>query len=316
MTDRRTRVLYIGGWGRSGSTLLATQLGSLPGYVAVGELRYVWQAGAIADELCSCGQAFSSCPFWRRVGEVAYGGWERIDADEVIALEAAVLRHRNVPRLIAAGGGGEHAEGIRRYAELTGRLYAAIAEVAGAEVVVDSTKNPPYAFFLRRVPGIRLAVAHLVRDSRGAAFSWAKRLLRPEVQGGAPAYFEEFSPLRAAVRWSECNLSFDLLGLLATPVARLRYEALAERPGREIGRMLLRLGQPPVGPALAALDGGRVDAADQHTIRGNPMRFACGSQRVSADEAWRTQMRRGHRRLVLLVTWPLLLRYGYLRGGR
>ena len=315
MTDRRTRVLYIGGWGRSGSTLLATQLGSLPGYVAVGELRYVWQAGAVADELCSCGQAFSSCPFWRRVGELAYGGWDQIDAAEVVELEAAVLRHRNVLRLVV-GDGGDHAGRVRRYAELTGRLYAAIAEAAGAEVVVDSTKNPPYAFFLRRVPGIHLAVAHLVRDSRGAAFSWAKRLLRPEVRGGTPAYFEEFSPLRAAVRWSQCNASFDLLGLLRTPVARLRYEALVERPSREIGRVLERLGQPPAGPALAELDGGRVDAADQHTIRGNPMRFARGSQRVSADEDWRTQMRRGQRRVVLLVTWPLLLRYGYLRGGR
>ena len=35
-------VLYIGGWGRSGSTLLAHLLGGLDRMVAVGELRYVW----------------------------------------------------------------------------------------------------------------------------------------------------------------------------------------------------------------------------------------------------------------------------------
>ena len=38
-------VLYIGGWGRSGSTLLAHVLAEVPGFVSVGELRYVWQGG-------------------------------------------------------------------------------------------------------------------------------------------------------------------------------------------------------------------------------------------------------------------------------
>ncbi|HUZ84419.1 MAG TPA: hypothetical protein VMU66_06975, partial [Gaiellales bacterium] len=266
------------------------------------------------DELCSCGQAFSGCPFWRRVGEVAYGGWERVDADELLALERAVLRHRNVPLLLFPERFPGHAERVRRYAEATGRVYAAIAQVAGAETVVDSTKNPPYAYFLRRVPNVKLAVAHLVRDSRGAAFSWAKRVLRPEVRGDRPEYFQEFSPLRAAIRWSECNLSFDLLRRLRTPVVRLRYESLVRSPRGEVERLLRELSLSAPQADLAALDDARVDTRDQHTIRGNPMRFG-GAQRVRADDAWRTQMHRGQQRTVLLVTWPLLLRYGYLRGG-
>jgi hypothetical protein len=43
------------------------------------------------------------------------------------------------------------------------------------------------------------------------------------------------------------------------------------------------------------------------------MRFAHGRQQVRPDEAWRTGMARKTRSLVVLVTWPLLLRYGYLR---
>jgi hypothetical protein len=312
---RATPVVYIGGWGRSGSTLLATQLGSLRGYVSVGELRYIWQAGVAADELCSCGEPFSTCPFWQEVGRIAYGGWDTLDAGELLTLEATVLRHRNVPKLLFPGRFPEHEEAVRRYAELTGRLYAAIAEASGAGTVVDSTKNPPYAYFLRRVPDVQLGVVHLVRDSRGAAFSWAKKMLRPEIQGEQPAYFEEFSPLKAAVRWSECNLSFDLLRRLGTPLVRLRYESLVQAPRREVERVLEALGATADEADLAALDGGTVDAADQHTIRGNPIRFARGAQRVKADEAWRTQMAQGQRRIVLLVTWPLLLRYGYLRGG-
>ena len=95
------QVLYVGGWGRSGSTLLSHLLGRLPEMVAVGELRYVWQAGVSGNELCGCGEPFDECPFWVAVGEEAFGGWDKIDLGEVLGLEAAVLRHSRIPMLAA-----------------------------------------------------------------------------------------------------------------------------------------------------------------------------------------------------------------------
>jgi hypothetical protein len=306
-----THVLYVGGWGRSGSTLLSHMLGHVDGYVSVGELRYLWQAGVAGDELCGCGQPFSQCEFWTAVGERAFGGWEAVDVDEVLELEAAVLRHRNVPALAVPAMFGGYSDKLRRYAELTERVYAAVAEEAGARVVVDSTKNPPYAYFLRRVAGIDLRVVHLVRDSRGVVYSWMKKVVRPEITNGN-AMFEEFSPGRAAVRWTECNLAFEVLRQLRTPTVRVRYESLAAEPRAQLERVLD--GLDPGSRELGFLDGGEVEvAADQHSIRGNPMRFEHGRQTVRVDDAWRTQMRRGTRRLVTAVTWPLLLTYGYLR---
>jgi hypothetical protein len=37
---------------------------------------------------------------------------------------------------------------------------------------------------------------------------------------------------------------------------------------------------------------------------------------LRVDEEWRGRLRRRHRLLTLASTWPLLLRYGYLGGGR
>jgi Sulfotransferase family len=307
----KSRVLYVGGWGRSGSTLLSHMLGHVEGHVAVGELRYIWQGGPAADELCGCGKRFSECDFWQAVGEGAFGGWDAVEVDEVLDLEATVLRHRNMPLLAAPRLFPAYAAKLRRYSELTERLYAAILEVSGARVVVDSTKNPPYAYFLRRVGGLDLRVVHLVRDSRGVVFSWMKRMVRPEIVD-ADAHFEEFSPSRAAVRWTECNLAFELLRRLRTPTARMRYESLVAAPRAEVERVFQRL-DPSAPRDLAFLDEGAVDVTDQHSIRGNPMRFAHGRQRVRVDDAWRTQMQATSRRLVTLVTWPLLLSYGYLR---
>ncbi|HYX84955.1 MAG TPA: sulfotransferase [Gaiellales bacterium] len=304
------RVLYIGGWGRSGSTLLSHLLGGLDGMVAVGELRYVWQAGPAADELCGCGERFGECPFWQAVGREAFGGWDAVDVDEVLRLEADVLRHRNIPLLAFPRLFPGHAAKVARYAELTARLYEAIRTVSGGALVVDSTKNPPYAYFLRRAPGIDLRVVHLVRDSRGVVHSWMKRVERPEITGGA-AYFQEFSPWRAGVRWMECNLAFDLLRVFRTPTVRMRYEALAEAPASEVGRVLGKLGEDTDVTPLA---NGSVEISGQHSVRGNPMRFAHGRQGVRADDAWRRDMGDRPRRTVLALTWPLLWRYGYLRG--
>jgi hypothetical protein len=302
-------VLYIGGWGRSGSTLLSHLLGELDGMVSVGELRYVWQAGPAANELCGCGRQFADCEFWQAVGREAFGGWEHVDVDEVLELEADVLRHRNIPLLALPRLFPAHAAKVGRYAELTGRLYEAILTVSGAHTVVDSTKNPPYAYFLRRAPGVRLRVLHLVRDSRGVVHSWMKKVERPEITGDA-AYFEEFSPWKAGIRWMECNLAFDVLRL-RTPTVRMRYEALAAEPATEVARAMRKLGE---NVDVSSLTGGSVEVSGQHSVRGNPMRFAHGRQRVKADEAWRRDMALPVRRTVLALTWPLLWRYGYLRG--
>ena len=305
-------VLYIGGWGRSGSTLLAHVLAEVPGFVSVGELRYVWQAGPEANELCGCGLSFDECPFWTAVGEEAFGGWQNVDVNEVLELESAVLRHRNVPLLLMGKLAPEHRRKVQRYAELTAGVYRAIQKVSGAEVVVDSTKNPPYAYFLRaaQASGLRLRVLHLVRDSRGAAHSWAKRMARPEITNG-DAFFQEFSPLKAGVRWMECNLAFEALRRLRVPTVGMRYEALAADPRGELERMFAEMGE--AGEHDLSAVGDSVEVSGQHSVRGNPMRFAHGRQKVRTDEAWRTGMATKTRSIVVLVTWPLLLRYGYLR---
>ncbi len=308
----RPQVLYVGGWGRSGSTLLSHFLGRLPGMVSVGELRYVWQAGVEANELCGCGEPFDQCPFWTAVGQEAYGGWDKVDVNDVLELESAVLRHKNIPLLAAPRLFSGHAQKVARYSEISGKLYAAIAKVADAGMVVDSTKNPPYAYFLRRSSAVDLRVIHLVRDSRGVVFSWMKKVVRPEITSGE-AHFDEFSPASGSVRWMECNLAFELLRRLRTPTARMRYESLAAAPRQQIEAALGKLGVPADPEGLAGIGTDEVEVLAQHSIRGNPMRFSHGKQQVRVDDAWRTGLARPTRRLVTIVTWPLLLSYGYLR---
>jgi len=307
------RVLFIGGLGRSGSTLLDRMLGQLGGVWSVGELVHIWQRGLRENNLCGCGRRFRDCHFWRRVGEEAFGGWEAVDVDEVLALKQAVDRNRCVPLMCLPALWPPYRARLRRYHDLLDRLYRAVRQVAGAPLLVDASKHASHAFLLRSMPGLDLRLVHLVRDSRGVAFSWGKLMRRLEVVD-AEALMATTTPLRMSARYLAYNSLFHLLRGLGVPTLLLRYESLVRRPAAELHRVLGHAGRPAADGELGFVGDGWVELGTSHALAGNPMRFERGRVPLRLDEEWRGKMRRRHRLLTAGSTWPLLLRYGYLRG--
>jgi hypothetical protein len=309
------RVLYIGGCGRSGSTLLDRMLGELPGFVSTGEVRFIWERGLVENRLCGCGEPFRECPFWRSVGEEAFGGWDALDANDLVALDRAINRHRYIPLLLAPRLSRTFETRLARYVEVLGRLYAAIDRVTGSACIVDSTKDPPFAFLLRRVPTLDLRIVHLVRDSRGVAFSWTKQVRRPE-DGDVPRFMHTYHPANMGCRWVVYNACFHLLGRLGVPRLMTRYEEVVASPRREIERAAALVGEEIDKQGLDFLNGRQVELGVHHTISGNPMRFQRGAIELALDEEWRSRLSPVHRHVVSVFTFPLLLRYGYLGPAR
>src|SRR6266516_4189116 len=193
------RVLYIGGWGRSGSTLLDRMLGQVPGFASLGEVREIWQSGLAEGRSCGCGADFRDCPFWSEVGVRAFGGWARIDLDEALDLWRRFDRPWAIPILLAGRVGPSRGR-LRRYVGLLDRLYGAIGEVSGAAVLVDSSKLPSHALLVRLAPAVDLRLIHLVRDSRGVAYSWNKKVLDPGARR-LGLDMERYTAITSALRW-------------------------------------------------------------------------------------------------------------------
>jgi hypothetical protein len=313
-------VLYLGGLGRSGTTILERVLGELPGTCSVGELVHLWQRGVLDDEACGCGEPFSRCPFWSEVGRRAFGGWDRALATRMEELRPRVDRTRFIPKLIAPRLLGRQRADLREYVGTFLRLHRAISDASGGAVVIDSSKHSSLAYCLRTEPGIDLRIVHVVRDSRGVAYSWTKEVRRPEAgdKAGSTSLMTRYSPSRSAALWVGHNLFFGLLGRLGTRTRLLRYEDFVADP-RAVLTELAEFADVQVGGLdflTQSSEQPSVLLSPSHTVAGNPMRFRTGPTTLRRDDAWRAELPRGRRLLVTLLTAPLLARYGYLRRTR
>jgi len=309
----RARVLYVGGLGRSGSTLIERLIGQLPGVCAVGELVHLWQRGITDDERCGCGEPFRQCPFWQQVGKAAFGGWDEVDVSRVAALRSRVDRNRFIPALARRHVRPKMRQLLTEYTSYYARLYAAITDVSGCDLVVDSSKHPSLAHCLRWQPDVDLRVLHLVRDPRAVAYSWSRQVLRPDTD--RQSYMTRYSPATTARQWDVQNAAFQLLARTGVPTMRLRYEDFTAEPELTLHRVADFAGLPSRDsyPFLTA-DGPswRAHLSGSHSVSGNPMRFTTGQIPIRADEKWRTSMPKAQQRAVTALTLPLLAGYGYL----
>ncbi len=307
MSSEQVRVLYVGSWSRSGSTLLDLMLGQIPGFASVGELRYLWDRGLGERQLCGCGAPVPDCPFWRAVLQEAFGGADRVDAAAMLALQRRVDDPARVPWLLAPWRPPGFQRDLRAYREVLGRLYRAVRAVSGSSVLVDSSKYAAYGGILAGVPGLDLRVLHLVRDSRAVAHSWTRRKGRPEVST-EERYMPVFGPWRSAVFWGLENIALDLLRGSFRRYHVLRYEDLTSRPEAVLSAALERIG---IQADVSFLRDGRLTLGVNHTMAGNPVRFEQGEVPIRPDVEWQSRLGQGSRRVVTALTWPLLLRYGF-----
>jgi hypothetical protein len=305
--EQRPRVMFVGGYGRSGSTVLDGLLDRVPGITAVGEFRHLFGRALHDNELCSCGTPFNDCAYWSTVLDKAFPqGFDRARIHEAV---------RTVNRVVAAPpvrypslrtrAMREH---CRIYSEAFVAAYRAVAEVSGASVVVDSSKYPLHGLFLSTVPDVDLVAMLFVRDPRAVAYSWTRHKLRTEVH-----WKEQEMPrhgvTRSALAFNLSNWLTERLRGRGVPLRRQRYEDLVADPL----------------PTLAAIAsfalGHDVEVTDslfhaeiepsRHTIAGNPVKLETGRIELRADDAWRTAMSRGKQTLVRVLCAPQMRRYGY-----
>jgi glycosyltransferase involved in cell wall biosynthesis len=311
MNQAKVKVLYIGGYSRSGSTLLLRFLGHLPNFVGVGEVWDIWRRSFMENQLCGCGQPFNQCEFWGAVVQDAFGGFDQVDAQAMQALRQSVQSNHQIPLLaIPALRPASYRAHLKAYTDVLGRLYQGIQHVSGGKIIVDSSKVPPYAFLLNQVDAVDLHVVQLVRDSRATAYSWQRKKIRPEIHWKT-TYMAQYSPVRSALEWNVMNGLLQSLKYSNANYLKVHYEELVQDPRAVLERILSGLGQQlPPGDILTGDH--VVELGVDHTLSGNPNRFEQGGVKIKPDIEWQTKMPARQKAVVTGLTLPLLWSYGYL----
>ena len=92
---------------------------------------------------------------------------------------------------------------------------------------------------------------------------------------------------------------------------RLRYEDFVARPIETLRSVGDFVGEDfDISPLFAD---GSVSVRPTHSVWGNPTRFEHGLIPIAPDTAWRAAMPAWRQAVTTVMTWPLMLRYGYLR---
>jgi len=304
-------LVYIAGYGRSGSTLLEQMLARALGALALGEASRYFRVARDPEARCSCGETLSACPVWRSVSLALGPDGTAVGAAELDALER--LRRSVEASRLRGGAAARDVTGPaeRRYAHVMRTVFstaaAAAATPGGApfRFLVDSSKT---AFGTVRRPqalagpaGLDVRVLHLVRDSRGVVASMRRGLNR-RMERGLPAT-THLPALRAAAGWVAANRAAERCGKELEPdrYRRIRYEDLVEAPDA----VLEGLGDFLGAPATTAGAQGAV-----HQVAGNRARLG-DFRRVEPDLAWHDDMAAWEKSLLDRVLGRWMRRYGY-----
>ena len=185
------RLIYIGGYGRSGSTLFESLLTADPRLVACGEVsRHLWRTKI--RKTCTCGRGIKTCPVWQPFRHRR----KRIVDWDHLRLTLALLDHIST----------------------------------NFSVMVDCSKTAWGSglapFRLRKRLGSDFLLMHLVRDPRAVCWS----TLRTKNQHAEPGS-DLGANFRTAFGWLGANLACEAFRLFhPNQYLRIRYEDIVRAP--------------------------------------------------------------------------------------
>ncbi|HEV2974353.1 MAG TPA: sulfotransferase [Solirubrobacteraceae bacterium] len=232
----KTKVLYVMGAGRSGSTILGVALGNCAEVCFAGELdKWLPRSGEPKR------RDSERVAFWSSVrprvadAEPLFGG----QSHRYLERSSALFRRgrRRARRRLVVG-----------YRRVASELYAAVAATAGASCVVDTSHYALRARELQSLPGVELYLLMLVRHPQDVVASFAKD----------DVVERRFSPptTRAYLLLTYLVSSWVFLRQPRERRTLLRYEDLLEDPHGVLGDLLAWVGCASETPDFDALETG------------------------------------------------------------
>jgi len=146
-------------------------------------------------------------------------------------------------------------------------VYGSIFTQTKRQIIIDSSKDPVYAYILSKIEDFEVYVIHLVPDPRSSYYSFWKENKKSYI-----------------LRWPFIQLISKLLQFkLKNKYKLVKYEEFTEDPESVLKDILLFVDEV----AKATLKNKSVFFRPAHSLSGNPNRFQFGETRIINDEKWK-----------------------------
>lgn len=299
-------VVYIGGYGRSGSTLLERILASNYRLFALGELARLPIILAENSWTCSCGEDLQDCEFWSNF------------------MNNSSVNNKSLERWLRLQHQNESFSGLWKkfFSRRKSKEYQELIEVIfkeffnllpdSVDYVIDSSKTARKSFFrpleISCNTDLNVKLIHLVRDGRGCMWSNLKGSNRKMERGEPPNL--PFAALRTVISWPLANTAPHLFAWLVggENYLQVRYEDFVNEPSNSLHRIGEYL-NVDLTPQIEMLE--KQEAVPvSHQLAGNRIRKE-ESIVLKEDTDWRRNLKFWHHLLYWLGDWPWALKYGY-----
>ncbi len=299
----KTKVLYVIGSQRGGTTIAGRLMGQLPGFAFVGEVRKLFQLGLPEGRSCGCGRRYDTCEVWSAVLPTI------VSIADIFQMRrwqhAAVPDHwSSLGALrLARNGRSGISPAARSYALLLTATYRALAKATGAKVIVDTSKLPADALLVSSLENVDPYFVQVVRDPRGTIHSIIRRS-----SSSRSVHIQR--AVSGSAGWLVRQLAGNALRRRVGPDRSLliTYEDLIADPDTVLAGIATMMGEPT--PAASVMEDHLVEFAAGHTPVGAG-RFVPRSVRLTRDERWMTDLSIADRLVVSAITQPLGHQYGY-----
>lgn len=300
------QLIYIAGYGRSGSTIMDILLDQEHNIVGVGELNNLFTSGWTNNEYCACGEKALECPFWNKI-KIKWENEAEISLEEYLILQKKFIGFNSIPRLLV--NKYFPAQEFKLFAKNTQKLYQIISEISGCAIIVDSSKLPTRLLALK-ASKIEFNILHIVKDGRKIKES-LKRTLKKDLSGGVQNDIRPRSAFHTATRWFLFNFLIELFKG-KSKYTLIKYEDLVGEDGADCIDKISAAFNIDLDTVKEAVYSQKV-LKKGHTIAGSRLRMKPEIRltRTTENEIKKRDWSKEDF-IFNLLTFPLLKRYRYI----
>jgi hypothetical protein len=230
-------VVYIAGYGRSGSTLLDLLIGDTANCAGLGELAHFYSdvvSGSIEEEVIGSQRRI----FWTKISDKVLSIVENKHLD----INNIVYAQRTLENLFGVLLPKSRKHLLKTYQIAHDNLFTCLIKETGCHIFVDSSKSTRATAWratrLAKLENFRVLVLHLVRDGRGVMLSQLKGD-NMKMKKKHHDTRVRFPILKTIIGWNQANLTAVLLRMKLPKgsVHTVYYEDLVQAPEAELNRI-------------------------------------------------------------------------------